>query len=148
VGKTERGNGTTLMVMADAHGRPLAVHTAAASPHAVTRVEATLAATYTVGRPRRLMGDRASDSEPLDHTLAAQGIELIAPHRCHRKRTPTQDGRPRRRYRRRGKIERLFAWLNKYKRVITRGDRCRERLTAFVQLALAMILWRRLQRDL
>jgi hypothetical protein len=101
------------MVMADAHGLPLAVHTAAASPHEVTLVEATLADTYTVGRPRRLIGDRAYDSDPLDQTLAAQGIELIAPHRRNRKRAPTQDGRPLRRYRRRWKIERLFAWLNR-----------------------------------
>jgi transposase len=148
VGKTKRGKGTKLMVMADAHGLPLAVHTAAASPHEVTLVEATLAATYTVGRPQRLIGDRAYDSDPLDHTLAAQGIELIAPHRRNRKRAPTQDGRPLRRYRRRWKIERLFAWLNKYKRVMTRWDHCSERFTAFVHLALAMILLRRLQRYL
>jgi transposase len=148
VGKTKRGKGTKLMVMADAHGLPLAVHTAAASPHEVTLVEATLATTYTVGRPRRLIGDRAYDSDPLDQMLAAEGIELIAPHRSNRTRPPTQDGRPLRRYRRRWKIERLFAWLNKYKRVMTRWDRCSERFTAFVHLALAMILLRRLQRCL
>jgi transposase len=50
-----------------------------------------------------------------------------------------------RRYRRRWKIERLFAWLNKYKRVITRWDRCHERFTAFVHLAFSMILLRRVQ---
>jgi transposase len=94
------------------------------------------------------MGDRAYDSDPLDQTLAAQGIELSAPHRCNRKRAPTQDGRPLRRYRRRGKIERLFAWLNKYRRVMTRWDRCSERFTAFVHLALAVIVLRRLQRYL
>jgi IS5 family transposase len=95
------------MVVADASGLPLAVHTAAASPHEVTLVEATLADTYTVGRPRRLIGDRAYDSDPLDQRLAARGIELIAPHRRNRKRAPTQDGRTLRRYRRRWKIERL-----------------------------------------
>jgi transposase len=45
-------------------------------------------------------------------------------------------------------IERLFAWLNKYKRVMTRWDHCSARFTAFVHLALAMILLRRLQRCL
>jgi hypothetical protein len=38
---------------------------------------------------------------------------------------------------------RLFAWLNKYKRVITRWDRCHEHCTAFVHLAFSMILMRR-----
>lgn len=143
VGKTKRGKGTKLMVIADAAGLPLAVHTASASPHEVTLVEATLAETVTVGRPRRLVGDRAYDSDPLDQKLAEQGIELIAPHRGNRTRPATQDGRPLRRYRRRWKIERLFAWLNAFKRVITRWDRCHERFTAFVHLAFSMILLRR-----
>jgi hypothetical protein len=87
------------------------------------------------------MGDRAYDSDPLDQTLTAQGIELMAPHHRHRKRAPTQDGRPLRRYRRRWKMARLFAWLNKYTRVMTRWDRGSARFTAFVHLTLAMILF-------
>lgn len=31
------------------------------------------------GRPERLVGDRAYDSDPLDQKLAQIGIELIAP---------------------------------------------------------------------
>jgi len=133
------------MVIADAAGLPLAVHTASASPHEVRLVEATLDETLTVGRPERLVGDRAYDSDPLDQKLAARGVELIAPHRRNRKRAATQDGRALRRYRRRWKIERLFAWLNKFKRVITRWDRCHERFTAFVHLAFSMILLRRIR---
>ena len=120
MGKTKRGKGTKLMVIADAHGLPLAVHTASASPHEVTLVEATLDETFTLGRPRRLVGDRAYDSDPLDQKLAQCGIELIAPHRKNRVKPASQDGRPLRRYKRRWKIERTFAWLNKFKRVITR----------------------------
>jgi transposase len=48
-----------------------------------------------------------------------------------------------RRYRRRWKIERLFAWLNKYKRVMVRWDRFVDHFLAFVHLACAMILMRR-----
>ena len=131
------------MAVADASGLPLAVHTASASPHEVTLVEATLDEVVTVGGPRRLVGDRAYDSDPLDERLAQRGVEMIAPHRSNRTRPPTQEGRPLRRYRRRWKIERLFAWLNKYKRALTRWDRCSERYTAFVQLALSMILLNR-----
>jgi hypothetical protein len=49
-------------------------------------------------------------SDQLDAELAPRGIELIVPHRRNRTH-PTQDGRPLRRYRRRWKMERLFAWL-------------------------------------
>lgn len=145
VGVPKRGKGTKLMVIADAAGLPLAVYTALAHPHEVTLVQSTLAETLTLGRPRRLIGDRAYDSDPLDQALASQGIELIAPHRVNRHRKATQDGRALRRYHRRWKIERLFAWLNKYKRVITRWDRCHERFAAFVHLALSLILLRRVQ---
>ena len=141
--KTKRGRGKKLMVIADATGLPLAVHTTSASPHEVTLVEATLDETLTVGRPRRLIGDRAYDSDPLDQRLAVQGIELIAPHKRNRIRPKTQDGRALRRYRRRWKIERLFAWLNKYKRVITRWDRLINHFNGFVHLACTMILIRR-----
>jgi len=134
------------MVIADASGLPLAVHTASASPHEVTLVEATLAETLTVGRPRRLVGDRAYDSDPLDRQLAARGIEMIAPHRKNRVRPATQAAHPLRRYRRRWKIERLFAWMNKYKRTLIRWDHCHERFTAFVHLAFSMILARRLMQ--
>ena len=143
MGKTKRGKGTKLMVIADASGLPLAVHTASASPHEITLVEATLDEVVTMGRPERLIGDLAYDSDPLDARLAEQGIEMIAPHKRNRKRAATQDKRVLRRYKRRWKIERLFAWLNKFKRVITRWDRCAERYTGFVHLALSMILLRR-----
>lgn len=143
VGKTKRGKGTKLMVIADAAGLPLAVHAASASPHEVTLVEATLAHTVTLGRPQRLIGDRAYDSDPLDQRLARQGVALIAPHRTNRSKPSTQDERVLRRYRRRWKIERLFAWLNKYKRVMVRWDRFVDHFLAFVHLACAMILMRR-----
>lgn len=131
------------MVVCDATGLPIAMHTASASPHEVTLVEATIAQTLTVGRPRRLIGDRAYDSDPLDQTLAKAGIELIAPHRRNRVRRKTQDGRPLRRYRHRWKVERLFAWLNACKRIVTRWDRFSEHFTAFVHLACALVLLRR-----
>ena len=143
MGKTKRGKGTKLMVIADASGLPVAVHTDSANPHEVRLVQATLDEIVTVGRPRRIIGDRAYDSDPLDEALAGQGIELIAPHRKNRKKAPSQDGRALRRYKRRWKIERLFAWLNKFKKAITRWERSYERFTGLVHLAFSMILLRR-----
>jgi transposase len=114
VGTTKRGKGTKLMALADASGLPLGVHAASASPHEVTLVEATLAASCAGENPERLIGDRAYDSDPLDEALAERGIEMIAPHRRNRKKLRTQDGRKLRRYKRRWKMERLFAWLGNF----------------------------------
>jgi transposase len=94
--------------------------------------------------PQRLIGDVAYDSDPLDAELAAQGIELIAPHRRNRVCPRTQDGRPLRRYRRRWKMERLHAWLQNYRHVQVRYDRYLENFLGFVQLACVLILLRHL----
>ena len=51
-----------------------------------------------------------------------RGIELIAPHLSSRSRK-TEDGRPLRRYRRPWLLERLFAWLQNYPRLVTRWER-------------------------
>ena len=53
MGKTKRGKGTKLMLVADCSGLPLAVHTASASPHEVTLVKETLGASFVLSRPKR-----------------------------------------------------------------------------------------------
>jgi len=68
-------------------------------------------------------------------------IELIAPHKCNRKRF-TQDGRPFRRYRRRWCVERLFAWLHWFRRLVIRWEYHAENFLGMVQLGCIMILLR------
>ena len=142
VGATKRGKGTKLVAVADRHGLPVAVHTASAAPHEVTLVHPTLTQRLTAAQPHRLIGDRAYDREPLDRSLAALGIELIAPHKRNRKRPPTQDGRPLRRYRRRWKVERLFAWLQNDRRILTRFEYHPANYLGFVHLGCILILLR------
>jgi IS5 family transposase len=142
VGKTKRGKGTKLMAVADRAGFPLAVHTASATPHEVTLVPETLAATFTAALPERLIGDKAYDSDSLDVELAKAGIELIAPHRANRKKPATQDGRPLRRYRCRWKIERLFAWLQNFRRLLIRHEYHVENFLGLVYLGCIVILLR------
>lgn len=142
VGKTKRGKGTKLMALADRSGLPLSVHVASASPHEVTLVEATLAASFVDEEPERLIGDRAYDSDPLDATLVERGIELIAPHRRNRKKPKTQDGRKLRRYKKRWKIERLFAWLGNFRRLVVPYERWEENYLGFVRLGCIAILLR------
>jgi len=92
--------------------------------------------------PERLIGDRAYDSDPLDARLAEQGIRLIAPHKRNRVKPKTQDGRELRRYQKRWKVERLFAWLQNFRRVLVRFDRFLENYLAFVQIACIIIFLR------
>src|SRR5262245_34209853 len=100
-----------MATMADRLGLPHAACTASATPHESTLVAPTLDSRFIDDLPQRLIGDRAYDADPLDVALARLGVEMIAPHRRGRVRPKTQDGRLLRRYRRRWKIERLFAWL-------------------------------------
>ncbi len=91
--------------------------------------------------PQHLIGDKAYDSDKLDEQLKAEGVEMIAPHRKNRKpENKTQDGRPLRRYKRRWKIERLFAWLQNFRRVLIRFDFYPENYLGFVHLACIKIL--------
>jgi transposase len=114
---------------------------ASASPAEVTLVAATLDARFVPEVPTRLIGDKAYDSDRLDAELAAADIELIAPNRGHRAKT--QDGRPLRRYRRRWKIERLFAWLFNFRRLVTRWESDVINFLGFVRLGCIVILLRR-----
>ncbi len=144
MGKTKRGKGTKIMGLADAHGLPLAVDAGSASPHEVTLVDATLDACFLDDLPARVIGDKAYDSDPLDRRLDQErGVEMIAPHRGKRRKPPTQDGRPLRRYKRRWKIERLFAWLQNFRRLVVRYEYHLCNFLAMVKLGAIVILLRR-----
>ena len=142
MGKTKRGKGTKLMAVADAAGLPVAVYTQSASPHEVTLVRKTLVERFTDAKPKRLIGDKAYDSDPLDEDLAALDIEMIAPHKSNRRKAPTQDGRKLRRYKRRWKVERLFAWLQNYRRILVRYEYHDANYLGFVHLGCILILLR------
>ncbi|HEY2544852.1 MAG TPA: IS5 family transposase [Candidatus Acidoferrum sp.] len=145
VGPTKRGKGSKIMAIADGHGLPLSVHVASASPHETKLVEATLDRRFLRETPERMIGDRAYDSDPLDqHIQQHYGVQLIAPHKSVRVAPATQDGRRLRRYRRRWKIERLFAWLHNFRRTVIRWEYYPENFLGMVQLACAVILLRHL----
>ena len=152
VGKTKRGKGTKWRVVVDGQGIPLGKQFYSASPNEVRLAEETLAAIRVTrqhrgGRPRqkpqRVIADRAYDSDPLRERLAKRGIELVAPHRRNRRKPRTQDGRALRRYRRRWKVERTFAWLGNFRRLVVRYDRSDAIYEAFFHIACFMIVLRR-----
>jgi len=143
VGKTKRGKGSKVMAVADNAGLPIAISVTSASPHEVTLVSETLAHRFVDQPPEKLIGDRAYDSDPLDEKLAVQGIELIVPHRRNRQEPKTQDGRKLRRYKRRWKVERLFAWLSNFRRLVVRYEHKLDNFKAFVKLGCIIILLQR-----
>jgi transposase len=131
------------MGIADRHGLPIALRTESASPAEVKLVEQTLAERIVPEVPERLIGNKAYDSDGLDRKLRQNfGIEMIAPNRAKRRRT--QDGRPLRRYVRRWKVERMFAWLFNFRRLVVRYEYHIENFNGFLQLAAAVILLRHL----
>jgi transposase len=129
------------MAVADGNGLPLAVGIASGERAEVTLVEETLDNSFVDERPANLIGDAAYDSNKLDAALREKGVEMIAPVNPRHKNN-TQDGRRFRRYRRRWKIERLFAWIMRFRRVVTRYEHKAENFLGFVQLACIAILLR------
>ena len=150
VGKTKRGKGTKWMVLVDGGGLPLGVRLESASPGEVTFAEATLAEVKVPrpkGRPRqkpkRVIADRAYDSDPLRERLGKRGIELIVPYRNNNKLRKYEDGRKLRRYKRRWIVERTNAWLGQFRRLLVRHEHLLATYRAFFYLACLWITIRR-----
>jgi transposase len=150
VGKTKRGKGTKWMVLVDGGGLPLGVRLESASPGEVTLAEATLAEVKVPrpkGRPRqkpkRVIADRAYDSDPLRERLKKRGIELIVPYRKNSKLRRYEDGRKLRRYKRRWIIERTNAWFGQFRRLLVRHENLLATYRAFFYLACLWITLRR-----
>lgn len=93
-----------------------------------------------------MIGDRGYDSDPLDEQLRQRhGVEMIAPHRAKRSRPPTQDSQVlRQHYPQRWRIERLWAWLKRYRRLSQRWEYKGGNFLGMVQLACVLILLRHL----
>lgn len=150
VGTTKRGKGTKWMVLVDGGGLPLGVRLESASPGEVTLAEATLAEVKVPrpkGRPKqkpkRVIADRAYDSDPLRERLAKRGIELIVPYRANNKLRKHEDGRKLRRYKRRWIVERTNAWLGQFRRLLVRHEHLLTTYRAFFYLACLWITLRR-----
>ncbi len=70
------------------------------------------------------------DSDALDGQLKQEyGIEIIAPNR---------------RYKKRWKVERLFAWMHNFRRLVTRWEHHIENFLGMVHLACLHMMLRRL----
>jgi transposase len=151
VGKTPRGKGSKWMVVVDGQGIPLGIHVTSASPAEVTLVEPTLKTIRVPrragGRPRqnpeRLIGDRGYDSDPLRRRLRRRGVLAIIPYRAWNLRCRYDDGRHMRRFRHRWIVERTFAWLGSFRRLLIRHERLTSMYCSLFYFAAALIALRR-----
>jgi transposase len=131
-----------LAVVIDGRGVPLSVVPAAANAAEVDLAEPALTDLPAgISRPERapVVADKGYDSDPLRERLLARGFILVSPHRGNRTKPPTNDGRRLRRYRRRWLVERTNAWLQNFRRVVTRWERYSYVYHGFIQLACALI---------
>lgn len=92
--------------------------------------------------PERLVMDKAYDSDALRDRLAERGIDPIVPYRKRAVNRKYGDGRKLRRYKRRWKVERLFAWLGNFRRLVVRYERNHWIFRAFIHVACVLITLR------
>jgi transposase len=138
------------MVVVDGKGIPLACQLGSAQPSEVTLLEPTLdhidlGPNKRTPKPKRLICDKGYDSDPLRQRLHSQrGIDLIVPYRRYRQERRYHDARKLRRYKRRWKIERTFAWIGNFRRLVVRYERNLKIYQAFFHLACLIITLRQL----
>lgn len=132
------------MALADHNGLPLSITIADGSRHDVVLTDQTLDSAFLDELPENLIGDKAWDSEKHESSLAEErGIKLIAPARKGKRTSKRkQDARSLRRYKRRWKVERLFARLKNFRRLVTRWEYKAENFLGFLHLGCIIILIR------
>ena len=143
IGLTKKGKGNKIMAICDANGLLIALSPGSASPHESSLVDTTIDSCSLNEIPSVLIGDKAYDSDKLDAKLRNRGVRLIAPNRTNRIENH-EDGRCLRRYRRRWKIERCFAWLQNYRKVATRYETKFANLVSNILLATSNLTVNRL----
>lgn len=131
------------MGIVDCNGLPVAIEIESATPHETQLTEKTVKELFINVKIGKLIGDKAYDSDSLDERLAKNKIELIAPHKSNRV-NKTQDGRKLRPYKNRWKVERFFAWLQNFRRIVVRYEIKAVNFKAMVLLGCAMIFMHRM----
>ena len=129
-----------MVLVESRRGTPLSLDIAGANRAEVKLIEPLLERRVLARRPKRLMYDRAADSDSLRARLAAQQIELVCHHRRGRRKPPTQDGRAARRLKRRYRVERSISWLFNNRRLVVRYEHYDHLFLGFATLACVIQL--------
>ena len=119
----------------DTLGRPLKVILTPGQ-----RGDAPLAPALLEGlSPKRVLADKAYDSNALRRMIADIGAEAVIPYNPTRKRPIAYDFEA---YKLRNTVERCFNKLKHFRRIATRFDRRAVNFLSFIHLAAA-IIWMR-----
>ena len=90
------------------------------------------------GPVKRLLADKAYDTNRLRDLLAQQGTAAVIPSVARRKPLIPYD---REAYRQRNLIERMFARLKDFRRIATRYDKLARNFLAGILIAAAITWW-------
>jgi transposase len=136
------------MAVTDHRGLPLALALAEGNRHDSALTDMTLDAAFVKKLPPRLIADKAWDNSSLQKRLLDERhIDLISPKRSGRiANNRKQDKRSLRRYKRRWKVERFFAWIKRWRRLATRWEVKSENFLGFYLLAGSVVLMRAILR--
>jgi transposase len=120
------------MLVTDGEGLPIGLLVESAQKSEVRLAQAALATVRVArrrsrARPERLTCDRGYDSRAFRRYLAGRGIRHAIPLKRRPKTWKPRRGRPPgcdpSAYRQRWKVERTFAWLFNYRRIVVRWER-------------------------
>lgn len=89
-------------------------------------------------RAKKLLGDKAYDSEELRLWLNERGTKVVVPNRLNRKRPFSFDKES---YKQCRRIETAFCRLKDFRRIATRYDRLARNFLASVSLVAAIVWW-------
>lgn len=150
VGLTREAKGTKWMLLTDALGASLGFHLDSAglaettlAPMTLATVAVTTRAGYVRGRPVCLVGDQGYDSGPFRRHLRQRGIRVCIPPKRRPKTWRPKRGRPlsddRAAFAQPWKVERPFAWLGYFRRLLVRWEREVSVSEGFFVLALQVL---------
>lgn len=142
------------MLVTDGNGSPISFCLASANCHEVKLAVPTLETVRvprrrggsSKQRPKELVADRAYDSKLFRRWLRSKGIKPTIPSYERRARKRPKRGRPVKAgpgYAERWKVERTFAWLGNFRRLLVRHERYLSTFRTFFLVAFVLMVLRR-----
>jgi transposase len=135
IGRSRGGRNTKIHAIADAKGRLLSILLTGGQAHDCPPAQRLIRRSKIA---KKLLGDKAYDSEELRLWLKARGTKPVVPNRSNRKQPFSFD---RKSYKQRHKIENAFCRLKDFRRIATRYDRLARNFLASVCLVAAIVWW-------
>ena len=143
------------MLVADGNGLPIGFELARANHHEIKLAVPTLRSVRVPRRgqgrpkqqPKELVADKAYNSRSFRGWLRSRGIKPTIPSYERRERKHPKRGRPLEvgpGYEERWKVERTFAWLGNFRRLLVRHERCLSTFRAFFLIAFILVSLKRL----